>query len=917
MKATMYINYPARSLLRGGQRSALALFCVAVGVMAIVGLQLTGGMVKGALVGNARAINGGDLSVRGVNLFADRDLAYFDDLKSQNLITNYTATYEDNTQVTKAEGGRLGIQYLVVDPKVYPFVATPALDQGGDFRAVLGTPGNAVVSKSLFDVLGGQLGKTLQFSAGIDSRQLDVKIAGVMADGSILGQGDVLYLSFDTFKAAGQGPVGYSAIYATTPSAEAADRAKTLAEAKFAGSQVQTADGLLKQLEDSVKQLNNFLVIVGLLALLIGGVGIINTMQVLLARRRVEIAMLKTTGYQRRDLYLLFGLEAAMLGLFGGIVGALAGIGVAAAIRALFSRAFGLVLAFTIDPTIVVGGVAVGLATALIFGLIPIVQAAGVRPTAVLREMPEGRTWISILGSIGLVLILSILFAILASVIIGNVLLGIGAVYGAFILLGFLSIGFGLLVFVIGYLPVPERYSIPYLAVVTVGVVISALITIVPALRGVGILLLLATLAGYAVVLMPREWKISTKMAFRNLGRARGRNTTTLLALFIGVFAVGLVLVLGQGIRETISGFIAQQLRYNVIALAQRKDAAAVNAALDKQGADIERREQAEVALQTRPTTLRGQPIEEVIAGFDPQGQGQPAQVYVLYLTGLQGYDLANGKSPTVGVRPEEINDTLGNAGRSLNAGDAGTNNVIVDASLRGGPTRMKVGDKFTQINQFSGQSAEFTVVGFYKATGTGISINLNAAPVLGSLEAARAIGGQATLTVWYLQVDAAKATRVVDALAEAVPAAQAVNFADLVAQFGQVLNNLLLMLTAIASLALFAGIVIIANAVALAMLERRRELGIMKSVGYTSTRVLGVVLIENGLIGGLGGLLAMMLVAIATAIFNLVLKADIGVNVVTTIGMIAGVAIVAMLVAALVAWSATRVRPLEVLRYE
>jgi putative ABC transport system permease protein len=621
-------------------------------VMAIVGLQLTGGMIKGALVGNARAINGGDLSVRGINLFADRDLAYFEDLKRQGVITNYTATYEDGVQLPKAEGGRVAVQFSVVDPAVYPFVATPTLDQstGGDFRAVLNTPGNVIVSKSLFELLGGELGKPLQFSAGLDSRQLNVKVAGVTTEGAILAQGETLFISLATFRAAGTGPVGYSAIYATTPDAASAERAKTLAEAKFAGSQVQTADGLLKQLEDSVRNLNNFLVIVGLLALLIGGVGIVNTMQVLLARRRVEIAMLKTTGYQRRDLYLLFGLEAAMLGLFGGILGALIGIGVAAAIRSLFSRAFGLVLAFTIDPAIVAGGVAVGLATALIFGLLPIVQAAGVRPTAVLRELPEGRTWRTVLGSIGLVLLLSILFAVLASVIIGSVPLGLGAVYGTFVLLGFLSIGFGLIVFIIGYLPVPERYSIPYLIVVTLGVIVSAAITIVPALRGVGILLLIATVTGYLVVLLPREWKISTKMAFRNLGRARGRNTTTLLALFIGVFAVGLVLVLGQGIRETISGFIAQQLRYNVLALAQPKDAPAVNAALDRQGADIKRREAVEVALQTRPETLRGQPIEEVVANYTPTGQEQPASIYVLYLTGLQGYDLAGGQIPTVGV---------------------------------------------------------------------------------------------------------------------------------------------------------------------------------------------------------------------------------------------------------------------------
>ncbi len=42
MKTSMYFNYTTRSLLRGGQRTILAVFCVAVGVMAIVALQLVG-----------------------------------------------------------------------------------------------------------------------------------------------------------------------------------------------------------------------------------------------------------------------------------------------------------------------------------------------------------------------------------------------------------------------------------------------------------------------------------------------------------------------------------------------------------------------------------------------------------------------------------------------------------------------------------------------------------------------------------------------------------------------------------------------------------------------------------------------------------------------------------------------------------
>lgn len=964
MKAAMYTSYPVRSLLRGGQRTLLALFCVAVGVMAIVGLQLVGGMIKDALVGNARAINGGDVSVRVVTQLAPQDLALFEDLKRQGTITAYTGLFEQAVQVARPNSSRrVNVQFDAVDPAVYPLTGQPALVRGtgGDFRAILTTPGNAVVSQSLFDTLGGELGRTVRVTAGFDSRQFDVAIAGVLDEREFLGQGDALFTSLDTFARASSQPFGPTVVYALTPDEARADQAEAAIGARLTGARVQTAAGLLKQLESNVELINRFLVIVGLLALLIGGVGIVNTMQVLLARRRVEIAMLKTAGYQRRDLYGLFGLEAALLGLCGGAIGALAGIGVAAGIRALFERAFRLVLTFTLDPGVIGGGVAVGLATALIFGLLPIVKAAGIRPTAVLRELPEGRSKGSVLGSIGLVLLLSALFCILATLIINGggaspvtlvgdllaalgdaaaalfradwpalgaalraipsaVVWGVAAVYGAFAFLALLSLVFGLLVVIVERLPVPERYSVPFLLLVTIGVAIAAGVTFVPDLRGVGILLLVATLAGYAIVLLPRAWKVGTKMAFRNLGRARGRTTTTLLALFIGVFAVGLVLVLGQGIRETINGFIAQQIRYNVIALTPRTEAAALDRALDGLGGEIKARQRVEVIPGTQPLDIDGRPLVEVLNAIPrDRRDGPPPDVYARYLSGIQGYDLAAGQLPVVGTPPEQLTDIAehGSPGRLLNAGDAGTNNVMVDAVLREAPLNMRVGSTFTTLNQFTGQRRTMTVVGFYKATGTGVSINLNIAPVFGSLEATREFGGAGTQAVYYLQVAPNRTGAVTDALTEAAPRAQVLNFTDFVAQIGQVLNNLLLMLTAIASLALVAGIIIIANAVALAMLERRRELGIMKSVGYTSGRVLGVVLIENGLIGALGGLLGMMLVALATFAFNRQAGLTLGVGVGTTLGLIALVATIAMLIAALVAWGATRVRPLEALRYE
>ncbi len=125
-------------------------------------------------------------------------------------------------------------------------------------------------------------------------------------------------------------------------------------------------------------------------------------------------------------------------------------------------------------------------------------------------------------------------------------------------------------------------------------------------------------------------------------------------------------------------------------------------------------------------------------------------------------------------------------------------------------------------------------------------------------------------------------------------------------------------MLVAIALLSVLAGVIIIANAVALAMLERKRELGILKSVGYTSGTVLREILIENGIIGGLGAFIAMLLVATGVSIGGTAFSgASTSVETPVIVGLIVGPVLLAMLTAALVAWRSVRVRPLEVLRYE
>src|SRR5207247_6705885 len=179
-------------------------------------------------------------------------------------------------------------------------------------------------------------------------------------------------------------------------------------------------------------------------------------------------------------------------------------------------------------------------------------------------------------------------------------------------------------------------------------------------------------------------------------------------------------------------------------------------------------------------------------------------------------------------------------------------------------------------------------------------------------------IGGTQTLEIFSLKVDPNQVPALKKHLNLAVPTAFILSVVDIDTLVNQVLNNLIIMLTTLASLAMAAGLIIIANAVALAMLERRREIGILKSVGHTSKSVLSTVLIENGLMGLLGSLVAMLLVVGAiTALSRFVFHTDLGIGPLLVALIIGATSLITMLVAMVVAWSAVRVRPLDVLRYE
>ncbi|HET9109701.1 MAG TPA: FtsX-like permease family protein [Ktedonobacterales bacterium] len=907
MKARMYWVYATRSLTRGGQRSLLAIFCVAVGVMAIVALQLVSDAINQGLTGDVRAINGGDVAITSsTNPLTASQVSAFDQLQAQGAITSYTAVDSASGEFHLAAANGVSRFFLVdaVDPHTFPLVAAPTFTSpsGASLPSLL-HGSTVVITATLAQTLHLKLGDTERLYMR-DGRATDVTVGAVIQNTGMF-QGSMLLINLADYAAlpssSGQ-PVTYSAIYADVPghTDSAAASAERLVQARFPLATIQTTKQAFANNQAQVQQVQYFLQMVGLLALLIGGVGIVNTMQVLLSRRRIEIAVLKTAGYRRGDLYALFGAEAGLIGLVGGVIGALAGIGASELVKGPVQQSLQIVLPATFDPLPVGAGVVVGLVTALIFGLLPIVRAGQAPPLAVLRESAEGAGWRSRLLTGTLLVALIILFFGLALSILRSVrvaALAVGVACVALIALGLL---FGAMTWLLSKLPVYESFRWRLIPLLGAPLVASIALTIfVPAF---GALCLAATLAAIIVATLPRSWKANVRLALRNIGRQKARTVTTLLALYIGVFSIGLILVLGQNITAAINSYLTTGAGLNSEIIASGADKATV----ERQLAELSDVHHETVAsfTQASPVAVNGEPIGQFVAAATASGKYTANDVAGV-MNGAQGYDFSHGAQ----LDTADIQIT---SGRALNGGDAGARNALLPQAASQAPNNLKLGATVTLVSQADRTPITLTVVGFYSSKIPQFAPILTDGGVVTTLSAGAPTYG------FRMHLDAKTIDATLAKIQTAAPNVLTYNFTDFADQYAMLLNNLITVLVAVTSLAMLASVIIIANAVALAMLERRRELGILKALCHTSQSVLGEALIENGIVGFTSALLALVIVVVAaTAMGKLAFNLTVVIPTPTVLAVVAASVVVCMAVAATVALRASRLRPVEALRYE
>ena len=119
----------------------------------------------------------------------------------------------------------------------------------------------------------------------------------------------------------------------------------------------------------------------GGIALLVGGIGIANTMVVSVMERRGEIGVRRALGARTGQIALQFVLEAAFIGLFGGVMGV--GLGV----YAVFCFAAYNNISFAVPLWVVFAGPGLAVLVGVLAGLYPCLKAARQSPTVTLRAV--------------------------------------------------------------------------------------------------------------------------------------------------------------------------------------------------------------------------------------------------------------------------------------------------------------------------------------------------------------------------------------------------------------------------------------------------------------------------------------------------------------------------------------------------
>jgi putative ABC transport system permease protein len=369
------------------RRLLLSMSSIAIGVAALVAVDSYSSDVVRSIHLQARSLLGADLSVSARRPLPARVTALLDSLHSRGAADTRVTTFSSMALVGDGEGTRLvQVRAMGAGAPYYGVIETSPADK---WKELQNGP-YAIVDTSLLVALNARIGDTL--SLGYARFAILATLRNVPGDiGIAASLGPRVYIPDRFLDATRLLTFGSRAEYEALVKLPASVNADALAKSHrdiFDSLQVRARSvaDTERSLTRSIEQLGRFLGLVGLIALLLGGTGVASAMRAYMAEKIDTIAILRCVGASSAQVFAIYIIEAAGLGLAGAALGVVLGV----AAQMALPHVLGAFIPVDVTPQIewmpVLGGLALGTWVGALFALGPVLGVRNVTPLQVLRR---------------------------------------------------------------------------------------------------------------------------------------------------------------------------------------------------------------------------------------------------------------------------------------------------------------------------------------------------------------------------------------------------------------------------------------------------------------------------------------------------------------------------------------------------
>ncbi|MBU1212711.1 MAG: FtsX-like permease family protein [Alphaproteobacteria bacterium] len=396
-KLPLALRLAGRQMRSGFDGFIVFMLCVALGVMVIAAIGGLANALVAGLENQGRQIIGGDIAISRMHARATPE-----ERAALDTVGTVSETATMRVMARTLDGNDQILGELKSADEAYPLVGETKLQAGKSLTAALRD--GAVVEPIMLERLQLEVGDRFQLGAA------SLTIAGVIdkePDGLLdrLTYGPRILVSAADLEKTGLVVPGALIRwrYAVALNGEEAafdlaalDKARDELKASLSkgGFTIVDRGDPSPQVRRTLERLRQFLTLIGLTALIIGGVGIANSVSNFVDRRRRTIATMKSLGARNRTILAVFLMQILAITVIGILVGLAAGLAVPSLLKAAYGSVLPIAPVVSISVPSLLAAAGYGLLVALLFSLWPLGRAETISPSVLFRDqVGQAATW--------------------------------------------------------------------------------------------------------------------------------------------------------------------------------------------------------------------------------------------------------------------------------------------------------------------------------------------------------------------------------------------------------------------------------------------------------------------------------------------------------------------------------------------